>query len=170
MGKYSNAVLIVDFDKTLITVDLFKNQFCYLFFHKPFKLYRLLSCSEDWIDFKSKVLYTINNNITFDSIVNRELMTHLNIVQDEFNSIVVVSASPQNFLNDFIPNHLFHAIHGSTDINLKGEKKLMFIQNKFGSCFGYIGDSRYDNVIFESSLYAVKVSKKKLKIIKNVLF
>ncbi len=161
-------ILIIDFDLTLIKHDLFVLNLKKLILTDFCSLLKIQLKSRSWIEFKLGILFL--NNYTFEEIVNNDLLVHINKIGDNFESIVVVSATPQIFLRNFIPEGYFDGLYGSTTINLKGVKKLRFIQNKFGNNFGYIGDSKSDEIIFETSIYADKIIDNKIINLKNEIF
>ncbi len=164
-------VLVVDFDNTLINIDVFKLKLSKLVLYSPFKLLKLLIDYSGWVNFKLQVLESkLPNELQFKDCVNLELLTYIISIKENFTKVVIVSATPLNFLLNFIPDSLFDEIHGSTNINLKGRSKLEYIKRNFGCNFGYIGDSNADNCIFYDSIYAVKVSSRKFQILKNEIF
>jgi hypothetical protein len=161
-------VLIVDFDLTLIKQDLFMFNLKKLIKNDFGKLLKLLFKARNWIELKNGVL--LFNSFTFEEVVNSDLLLHIRKIENNFELIVVVSATPQDFLSDFIPKGYFDGVYGSIIHNLKGRQKLNFIENKFGANFGYIGDSKFDNIIFSRSIYADRVTENEIINLKNEIF
>jgi hypothetical protein len=160
-------VLVVDFDKTLVKLDVFKWSLYQIALNRIYLFPYLFYKSKGWVDFKKRVLQVTNNKPNFYQIVNNDVMNLINQIKGRFDKVVLVSASPESFLIEYIPQGMFDGVFGSIEINLKGYKKLVFIQEHFGNNFAYIGDSKDDRVIFNEAKMAIKVYKNKIEIIKN---
>lgn len=156
------TTLVLDFDGTLILKDIFKSTFCYCLRLRPFSLLRILMSSSSWVIFKSRLLIDLDSDVLQDSWKknqNRYLIEWVLSNRDSFREIVVVSASPQEFVQRVIPDGIFDGVYGSTNENLKGKRKLEFILSHWGKNFAYIGDDVSDEVIFAESVLAYRVDK-----------
>lgn len=156
------TALILDFDGTLILKDIFKMQFYYKLLHSPIGVIRILLRSASWVAFKRNLLEDLDSNILQDywkKNQNRYLIEWVQSNRDSFREIVVVSASPQGFVQRVIPEGVFDGVYGSTNENLKGKRKLEFILSHWGKNFAYIGDDVSDEVIFAESVLAYRIDK-----------
>lgn len=154
--------LVIDFDGTLILKDIFKSTFYYNLKFRPLSLLRILLSSSSWVVFKSKLLEQIDFDFLKDQWKenrNNNLLKWIEANRASFKEIVVVSASPKEFVQKVIPDGIFDGVYGSTNVNLKGKRKLEFILSHWGKNFAYIGDDFSDEVIFTESVLAYRIDK-----------
>jgi hypothetical protein len=114
------------------------------------------------VTFKCRLLEDLDSDFLkyqWKAKQNNYLLDWIESNRDSFREIVVVSASPQEFVRRVIPADIFDGIYGSTVENLKGEKKLEFILSQWGKNFAYIGDDVSDGVIFAESVLAYRIDK-----------
>lgn len=91
-------------------------------------------------------------------MVNSEVVDLIKSEADNFEQVILVSASPQAFVERMVaPLGIFDAIYGSRDVNLKSHKKLDFIRQKGFDSFVYVGDSGADEVLFQQSTFYYKI-------------
>jgi len=156
------AVLVLDFDGTLILKDIFRCTFYHSLLRRPLSVLKILLVSSSWVTFKCRLLEDLDSDFLkyqWKAKQNNYLLDWIESNRDSFREIVVVSASPQEFVRRVIPADIFDGIYGSTVENLKGEKKLEFILSQWGKNFAYIGDDVSDGVIFAESVLAYRIDK-----------
>jgi hypothetical protein len=155
-------ICVVDFDGTLFKNDFFLEVFFKTLLERPFYLlYLFFVKNYDLLDIKIELLS--NHQIDYDVkfLMSPLVLNWIKANKRCYTNIYLVSASPDFFIKYILKNQqLFDDLFGSVQINLKGFKKLEFIQQKWGSNFIYIGDSNDDIPIF-------KVAKEAYKIINN---
>jgi hydroxymethylpyrimidine pyrophosphatase-like HAD family hydrolase len=155
-------ICIVDFDGTLFKNDFFEENFFKNLIDNPFNLLVLLFKKKfNLLEIKKEVLANFNCKYDVNFLINDDVIAWINKNRSRFTHIFLVSATPDNFLKLILNEQkTFDDIFGSTKINLKGSKKLKFIQQKWNIDFAYIGDSNADIPIF-------KVAKESYKVINN---
>ena len=146
-------VCIIDFDKTLLKNDFFKEIFYRTFLQNPFKLINhFLIKRSSILALKNELLLNFNLHYPIHLLLNPIIINWINENKSNYEKIIIVSASPNFFVKDVLKNLDFiNEMHGSTNINLKGKNKLDYINSKWGSNFDYLGDSRSDNIIFKNA-------------------
>jgi len=146
-------VCIIDFDKTLLKNDFFKEIFYRTLLQNPFKLINhFLIKRSSILALKNELLLNFNLHYPIHLLLNPIIINWINENKSNSEKIIIVSASPNFFVKDVLKNLDFiNEMHGSTNINLKGKNKLDYINSKWGSNFDYLGDSRSDNIIFKNA-------------------
>jgi hypothetical protein len=156
------TTLVLDFDGTLILKDIFKSAFYERLTHNPFGVFKILFRSSSWVAFKRNLLEDLDSvvlNDSWEKNQNGYLIEWVQSNRDSFREIVVVSASPQEFIQRVIPEGIFDGIYGSTVENLKGKRKLEYILSHWGKNFAYVGDDVSDEIIFRESVLAYRIDK-----------
>ena len=146
-------VCIIDYDKTLLKNDFFKEIFYRTLLQNPFKLINhFLIKRSSILALKNELLLNFNLHYPIHLLLNPIIINWINENKSNYEKIIIVSASPNFFVKDVLKNLDFiNEMHGSTNINLKGKNKLDYINSKWGSNFDYLGDSRSDNIIFKNA-------------------
>jgi 2-hydroxy-3-keto-5-methylthiopentenyl-1-phosphate phosphatase len=157
-------VCIIDFDKTLLKNDFFKEIFYRTLLQKPFKLINhFLIKRSSILELKNELLINFNLYYPVQLLFNPIIINWINENKSNYEKIIIVSASPHFFVKDVLKSLDFiNEIHGSTDINLKGKNKLDYIMNKWGSSFDYLGDSKSDNIIFKNAKNGFLITRNEL--------
>ena len=157
-------VCIIDFDKTLLKNDFFKEIFYRTLLQNPFKIINhFLIKRSSILDLKNELLLNFKINYPVQLLLNPMIINWINENKAHYEKIIIVSASPDFFVKNILKQLDFiNEIHGSTDINLKGQNKLDYIMSKWGSNFDYLGDSKSDNVIFKSARNGFLITRNKL--------
>ena len=152
--------LIVDMDGTFLKNDFFQEIFVQQVLNKPLQTLKEIILSKSLTQFKNNLLNSqeIETEI-IQFMVNSNVENWIDDNRDRFKSINIVTASPEIFARKLLSKYNFTNIYGSTNINLKSKNKLIFIINKFGEEFCYIGDSVHDEIIFKHSKEAYKIKK-----------
>ena len=155
-------ICIIDFDGTLFKNDFFLEVFFKTMVERPFYLFKVcVSKKFNLIDIKIALLADLKINCDVSFLINTVVTNWIEDNKNKFTNIYLVSASPDFFIKSILKDQqIFDDIFGSVEINLKGIEKLKFIQEKWGSNFTYIGDSKDDIPIF-------KIAKDAFKIINN---
>ena len=157
-------VCIIDFDKTLLKNDFFKEIFYRTLLQNPFKLINhFLIKRSSILDLKNELLLNFKINYPIQLLLNPIIIDWINENKAHYEKIIIVSASPNFFVKEVLKQLDFiDEMHGSTSINLKGQNKLDYIMSKWGNNFDYLGDSKSDNVIFKSARNGFLVTSNKL--------
>jgi hypothetical protein len=163
-------ICIVDFDGTLFKNDFFLEVFFKTMVERPFYLFKLcVSKKFKLIDIKIALLSDLKINYDVSFLINTVVTNWIEDNKNKFTNIYLVSASPDFFIKSILKNQqIFDDIFGSVEINLKGVEKLKFIQEKWGSNFTYIGDSKDDIPIFKIAKDAFKIINNKIINVKSV--
>ena len=157
-------VCIIDFDKTLLKNDFFKEIFYRTLLQNPFKLINhFLIKRSSILELKNELLLNFKINYPIQLLLNPIIIHWINEKKANYEKIIIVSASPDFFVKEVLKQLDFiDEMHGSKDINLKGQNKLDYIMSKWGSNFDYLGDSKSDNIIFESARNGFLITSNKL--------
>ncbi len=157
-------VCIIDFDKTLLKNDFFKEIYFRTLLQNPFKLINhFLIKRSSILELKNELLVNFKLVYPIQLLLNPIIIHWINENKANYEKIIIVSASPDFFVKDVLKNIDFiNEIHGSTSINLKGKNKLDYIIRIWGNNFDYLGDSRSDNIIFKSARNGFLVTSNKL--------
>jgi len=157
-------VCIIDFDKTLLKNDFFKEIFYRTLLQNPFKLINhFLIKRSSILDLKNELLLNFKLDYPVQILLNLIIINWINKNKAHYEKIIIVSASPDFFIKDVLKNLDFiDEMHGSTSINLKGKNKLDYIIGKWGNDFDYLGDSTSDNIIFKSARNGFLITRNKL--------
>ena len=157
-------VCIIDFDKTLLKNDFFKEIFYRTLLQNPFKLINhFLIKRSSILDLKNELLLNFKINYPIQLLLNPIIIDWINENKAHYEKIIIVSASPDFFVKEVLKQMDFiDEMHGSKDINLKGQNKLDYIIEKWGDNFDYLGDSKSDNIIFKSARNGFLVTSNKL--------
>lgn len=152
-------VLVVDFDGTYLKNDFFAEQFYKKLIENPFYLLgHWISGGSSLLALKHKLLAPLTLQYPVAQLVNEPVAGFINDNRGNYSKVVLVSASPDAFVKRMLDGDAtFDSVHGSTDVNLKGENKLAFIREQFGDDFHYIGDSKADIPIFKSAKKGFRV-------------
>jgi phosphoserine phosphatase len=153
---------VIDFDGTFLKNDYFKELFFKKMLENPlFLLNHFLIKRKDLLSLKFELLKDLSPEYEIDFLINQEVKTWIEEHRKQYTKLVLVSASPDFFIKKILSQvTYFDEIHGSADINLKGRKKLQFIQDNYGSEFDYLGDSNADIPIFKNCKNAFKITQK----------
>ena len=157
-------VCIIDFDKTLLKNDFFKEIFYRTLLQNPFKLINhFLIKRSSILELKKELLLNFKINYPIQLLLNPIIINWINENKAHYEKIIIVSASPDFFVKEVLKQLDFiNEIHGSKDINLKGQNKLDYIIEKWGDNFDYLGDSKSDSIIFKSARNGFLVTSNKL--------
>ena len=157
-------VCIIDFDKTLLKNDFFKEIFYRTLLQNPFKLINhFLIKRSSILELKKELLLNFKINYPVQLLLNPIIIHWINENKAHYEKIIIVSASPDFFVKEVLKQLDFiNEIYGSTSINLKGKNKLDYIIEKWGNNFDYLGDSKSDNIIFKSARNGFLVTSNKL--------
>ena len=157
-------VCIIDFDKTLLKNDFFKEIFYRTLLQNPFKLINhFLVKRGSILELKKELLLNFKVEYPIQLLLNPIIIHWINEQKAHYEKIIIVSASPDFFVKEVLKHQDFiDEIHGSTDINLKGENKLDYIMSQWGSNFDYLGDSQSDNIIFKSARNGFLITRNEL--------
>ena len=157
-------VCIIDFDKTLLKNDFFKEIFYRTLLQNPFKLINhFLIKRSSILELKNELLLNFKINYPVQLLLNPIIIHWINENKAHYEKIIIVSASPDFFVKEVLKQLDFiNEIYGSTSINLKGKNKLDYIIEKWGNNFDYLGDSKSDNIIFKSARNGFLVTSNKL--------
>ena len=157
-------VCIIDFDKTLLKNDFFKEIFYRTLLQNPFKLINhFLIKRSSILELKTELLHNFKINYPIHLLLNPIIIHWINENKANYEKIIIVSASPDFFVKEVLKHiNFINEIHGSKDINLKGQNKLDYIMSKWGNNFDYLGDSKSDNIIFKSARNGFLVTSNKL--------
>lgn len=157
-------VCIIDFDKTLLKNDFFKEIFYRTLLQNPFKLINhFLVKRGSILELKKELLLNFKIKYPIQLLLNPIIIHWINEQKAHYEKIIIVSASPDFFVKEVLKHQDFiDEIHGSTDINLKGENKLDYIMSQWGSNFDYLGDSQSDNIIFKSARNGFLITRNEL--------
>ena len=145
----NNKIMIIDFDNTLITSDSLFSSFFTLVCKLRF--FYLLNCFIILI-FKGKLdlkkYLFINNLMTYKFNFNQKV---INVFKS--NDSMIVSASYDPYLKKVLKKFIKKdKIIGSSSFILKGNKKSIFLINRYGyKNFNYIGDSFSDIPVWRAS-------------------
>lgn len=160
--------LICDMDGTLLKNDFFEELFFKKLLETPFSLIKYLFKKDGLLLLKQDLLNGFQPNYPIDFLLNHEVLNFINEKKGDYKGIILVTASPDKFANQLFGDlDLFTGIFGSTNINLKGIKKLDFILEKEFTPFTYIGNDSSDKIIYQSSLNPLHVINGKLKQVEN---
>ena len=146
-------VLVVDFDGTYLKNDFFAEQFYKKLIENPFYLLgHWISGGNNLLALKNKLLANVTLQYPLEQLVNPVVADFIQANRQSYTKVVLVSASPDEFVKRILAaDKTFDVVSGSTDINLKGDKKTAFIRNTFGDDFHYVGDSASDIPIYRSA-------------------
>ena len=165
MSEKDKLVLIVDLDSTLLKNDFFAEALIKQLISNPFQLVYQYLKHKNWVNFKQQILSKTKPTIVeIKHLINTNVYLWITKNKDNFSSIHIVSASPNQFVNyifeiiksNFPDNPIVDA-QGSIHFNLSGIKKLEYLLEKYGDFFWYIGDSKSDYLIFRKSKGALIV-------------
>lgn len=163
-------ICIVDFDGTLFKNDFFLEIFFKTLLERPFYLFKLYFVKKmNLLEIKFELLskHQINYDVNF--LMSQMVINWINENKNRFTNVYLVSASPDFFIKSILKNQeIFDDVYGSVHINLKGIDKLQFIQQKWGSNFTYIGDSKDDIPIFKNAKEAYKIFNNKIIYVKSL--
>lgn len=153
--------LVVDLDGTLIHTDMLHESALRLFRSSPVKSL----CIPLWLSNGKAILKQhLASRTDFDPETlpyNEELLGWLRLQYSKGRKLILCTASDQS-VADSIAKHLdifddVIASDGST--NLSGKQKALLLEGRFGrSGFDYIGNSKADLAVWESSRHAVIVN------------
>lgn len=162
-------ICIVDFDRTFLKNDYFMESFCTQMLKNPFYIVsHFLLEKGDLLGLKIKLLSNHKKKYDIRLLINPMVESWIKANRSSYNKVVLVSASPDSFVKELLsPLSLFDAIHGSTDINLKGIRKVEFIKSHYGEEFDYIGDAAADIPIFKMARHAFKVTPEKIEFLEK---
>lgn len=122
----------------------------------------------DLVGLKVKLLKNHKKAYDLRLLINPMVEDWIRANRDNYSKVILVSASPDSFVKELItPLSLFDAIHGSTDVNLKGIRKVDFIKHHYGEVFDYIGDAVADLPVFNKARQAFKVTTKKIELLEK---
>ena len=157
-------VCIIDFDKTLLKNDFFKEIFYRTLLQNPLTLINhFLIKRSSILELKNELLLNFKINYPIQLLLNPIIINWINENKSHYEKIIIVSASPDFFVKEVLKQLDFiDEMHGSKDINLKGQNKLDYIIEKWGNNFDYLGDSKSDNIIFKSERSGFLVTSNKL--------
>jgi phosphoserine phosphatase len=157
-------VCIIDFDKTLLKNDFFKEIFYRTLLHNPFKLINhFLVKRGSILELKKELLLNYKIEYPIQLLLNPIIIHWINEQKAHYEKIIIVSASPDFFVKEVLKHLDFiDEMHGSTSINLKGKNKLDYIIGKWGNNFDYLGDSPSDNIIFKSARNGFLITRNEL--------
>ncbi|MFT4288101.1 UbiA family prenyltransferase [Nocardioides sp.] len=162
MTTPADVPLVVDLDGTLIRTDLLLETASRFVTQQPWRLTRL----PGWlVQGRSRLKAELTSQAEVD-VSSLPYDDHtLGWLREEHAAgrrLVLASASDERLVRR-VADHLgiFDEIHGSTsEVNLKGPRKRDLLVSRFGERgFDYVGDSRADEVVFDSALTAHRVAR-----------
>lgn len=162
-------ICVIDFDRTFLKNDYFLEAFCSKLLRNPFYLVaHFLFERKGLLALKMKLLKTYKQKYDLHLLINPAVESWIRSNRSDYSQFVVVSASPDFFVKELLsPLSLFDAIHGSTDHNLKGARKVDFICSRYGEVFDYLGDSASDMPVFKAARKAYKVTAEKIELLEK---
>ena len=158
------SYLIVDLDKTFIKCNSFSRELRFFikqagFFQSLLKFSRITKYSRLSI---KHFIHDQNLQLDYTNCVNYLVLDLINKFKLQGYRVVLATAAVEESARFITSTYAcFDEVIGSSDeVNLKGRQKLIAIRNRIGSkSFVYIGDSKKDFVIFESSISSILISK-----------
>ena len=163
-------LLVVDVDNTLICGDLFALQFfTFLYTRLLFLPLVLLNIFRGKLALKC-YLASITPFDPSKLVYRQKIIDRMLNAKAKGRTVVLASGSPQ-ILIERIAGHLKcidHALGSNASTNLKGQAKLNRLRETFGTLpFTYIGDSKHDLSLWQSSAEAIVVepSRKVMKLL-----
>ena len=177
MAKIDNPILIVDLDGTLLKNDFFAEIFYAKLISNPCQIFGQFMSKKTWLEVKREYLSELEpDEKVIEPLINQKLVNWINDNKSDFNSTIIVSASPDDFVKAIYhlikkihPNIPIESAYGSSINNLKGLQKLDFIRNNWGDNYWYIADSKTDKPIFHAAKGAILVKNRDLKILHGKL-
>jgi hypothetical protein len=159
--------LICDFDETLVKNDFFEERFFKLFLEQPCLIVKYGFKYNGLLSLKHKLLDNYSPEYNLDFLINHELVDWVKANRKNYLGTLLISASPDRFVKRIVePMAIFDHVHGSLNNNLKGVKKLQFIQELGINQFLYIGDSLADRPIFDAASEAYLITSNGIKKLK----
>lgn len=155
-------ICVIDFDGTLMKNDFFKESFFIKLIENPFFYFQHFFVKKDTLlSLKHILLENRVINYSIAHLFNPLVLAWIEENRQNYKEIVLVSASPDFFIKALLKDvSIFDGIYGSESVNLKGRKKLAFIQQKWGNDFHYMGDANADRPIFSAAQQAYKITSK----------
>ena len=151
--------LVCDFDGTLVKNDFFEERFFRLFLVQPWLILKYGFKYNGLLSLKHKLLDDYSPEYKLDFLFNHELIEWIKENRKNYLGTLLISASPDLFVKRIVePISIFNHVHGSLNINLKGKKKLQFIQELGIKQFVYVGDSVVDQPIFDEASQAYLIT------------
>jgi 4-hydroxybenzoate polyprenyltransferase len=151
--------LAVDLDRTLIRTDsLIEHFICSALRHPRKALLALRALRNGKAHFKSAVTSAVALDCSHLPF-NEALLDYLRSERHEGRELHLVTAADQG-IADVVAEKtgVFASAVGSSDgINLKGERKLAYLEDRFPDGFSYAGDSAADVLIWRKARSAVLV-------------
>ncbi len=143
--------------------------FCSKMLKNPFYIVaHFLFGKGNWVALKIKLLKDYKKAYDLQLLINPMVEDWIRTNRSNYHQVVLVSASPDFFVKELLsPLSLFDAIHGSTECNLKGLRKVDFIKSQYGEAFDYIGDAHADIPIFKMARHAYKVTAGKIELLEK---
>lgn len=177
MGNIDKPILIVDLDGTLLKNDFFAEIFYSKLISNPFQIFGQFMSKKTWLEVKREYISELEQNEdVVEPLINQQIVNWIRDNKSHFNSTVIVSASPDDFVKSIYhlikkihPDLLIESAYGSLINNLKGLQKLDFIKNNWGDNYWYIADSKTDKPIFHAAKGAILVKNGDLKILHGKL-
>lgn len=162
-------ICIVDFDRTFLKNDYFMESFCIQMLKNPFYIFsHFLLERGNLLGLKMKLLKDYKKGYNLRLLINPMVDNWIQVNRSKYNKVVLVSASPDAFVKELLsPLSIFDAIHGSTDVNLKGIRKVEFIKTHYGDVFDYMGDAGADVPVFKMARNAYKVTANKIELLEK---
>lgn len=160
----TNIPLVVDLDGTLINTDLLHEAIILLVKKNPLYIFMLpLWLAKGKAYFKNRLFRLVQ--LDYQSLpYNQELLRFLKAESAKGRKIILATASPQFCAEEVAKVHpIFSNVYGTGDgINLKAGRKLQLLIKQFGkAAFDYIGNTKADLVIFQSSRFSYLVNPSK---------
>jgi phosphoserine phosphatase len=156
--------LFVDLDRTFINCNSFSRELRFFikqtgFLHSLLKFSRMTQYSRLSI---KHFIHDQNLKLDYSKCINYRVLELIDKYKSRGYRVLLTTAAVEESAR-YITNtyDCFDEVIGSSDeVNLKGRKKLIEIRNRIGSeSFIYIGDSKQDFVIFESSISSILISR-----------
>lgn len=160
MEKSSKPVVICDLDGTLVHENTMRLQVRQAIRNSKLNILRLALClPRGKVHFKKK-LTEFAPTLAQNPVPNPAIIQLLKQYRKEHYEIHLVSASEHRFVSYLGPKlFTFDGIFGSTDVNIKGKAKAIFLVRIFGDGgFMYIGDSKSDIHVWRSASSGIAVS------------
>ena len=153
--------LCVDLDGTLIRSDMLYESFIYVLKQKPWLVFLLPVWLLKGRLYLKQKLSQLSAGGDFSKWIplQRDFLDFLKQQKQAGVTLVLVSASDQNLVDEIARRvDIFDESVGSQNVNLKGSRKLQFLQEKYPDGFGYAGNSKVDVPVWQGAEYSIGVN------------
>ena len=146
----NHNILCVDLDGTLLKGDISRHALYEFLKRKPWAFFNILRLA---LKGSLAVKKELSKNVLLPPgpyIWNRYAIDYIQKMKAQGFYVYLATGAPQRYAEQLIDKlpFTFDGCFGSTDCNLVGQNKALFLKNKFGS-FTYMGNSWQDRFVFE---------------------